>query len=42
MNLNEYIKTHLKLINPGIVKSLGGNEKLIEYVRYTPWNTNSE
>lgn len=42
MNLNEYIKTHLKLINPGIVKSLGGSEKLIEYVRYTPWNTNSE
>ena len=42
MNLNEYIKTHLKLINPGIVKSLGGNEKLIEYVKNTPWNTNSE
>lgn len=42
MNLNDYIKTHLKLINPGIVKSLGGSEKLIEYLKFTPWNTNSE
>ena len=42
MNLNEYIEIHLKLINPGIVKSLGGSEELIEYIRYTPWNTNLE
>lgn len=41
MNLFEYIKSQLpQMPNVAIMRQLGASEELIEYVRYTPWNTN--
>lgn len=40
MELFEYIKKSYKTPNPFVVKSLGGSEELVEYLRETPWNTN--
>ena len=40
MDLFNYIKKNYKTPNPYVVKSLGGSEELVEYLRNTPWNTN--
>ena len=41
MNLFEYIKSQLpQMPNIAIMEQLGATQKLIDYVKYTTWNTN--
>lgn len=40
MNLLEYIRKSFRTPNVAVLKSLGANDKLIEYLKETPWNTN--
>ena len=40
MTLNEYIKQSYLRPNKAVLKSLGASDELIEYLLYTPWNTN--
>ena len=40
MNLKEYIKNNYKNPNPRILETLGASEALINYLKFTPWNTN--
>lgn len=40
MNLKEYIKNNYKNPNPRILETLGASEALIDYLKFTPWNTN--
>lgn len=40
MNLKEYIKNNYKNPNPRILETLGASETLINYLKFTPWNTN--
>lgn len=40
MELFDYVKQSYKTPNPQILKDLGADSKLIEYLRYTPENTN--
>lgn len=40
MDLREYIKKHYKNPNVQILQLLGADESLIDYLLYTPWNTN--
>lgn len=40
MSLKEYIKNNYKNPNPGILETLGASEALIDYLKFTPWNTN--
>ena len=40
MNLKQYIKNNYKNPNPGILETLGASEALINYLKFTPWNTN--
>lgn len=39
MNLYEYISTYRLNPNPAVAKSLGADERLVEYLKETPWNT---
>ena len=39
MEIFDYIKNY-SVLNPAIIKSLGGSEELMEYISFTPWNTN--
>ena len=40
MNLKEYIKNNYKNPNPRILETLGASKALINYLEFTPWNTN--
>lgn len=40
MNLNKYIKKNYKNPNPKVLEALGASKALIDYLRFTPWNTN--
>lgn len=40
MSLKEYIKNNYKNPNPRILEALGASEMLINYLKFTPWNTN--
>ena len=40
MNLKQYIKNNYKNPNPRILETLGASEVLINYLKFTPWNTN--
>lgn len=40
MNLINYIEKNYKNPNAQILKALGADNKLIEYLLHTPWNTN--
>ena len=40
MNLEEYIRQSYLRPNKQVLESLGASEELIEYLRFTPWNTN--
>ena len=39
MNLYEYISAYRMNPNPAVAKSLGADERLVEYLKETPWNT---
>lgn len=40
MNLKQYIKNNYKNPNPKILETLGASKALIDYLEFTPWNTN--
>ena len=40
MDLKQYIKNNYKNPNPRILETLGASEALIDYLKFTPWNTN--
>ena len=40
MNLKQYIKNNYKNPNPRILETLGASKALIDYLEFTPWNTN--
>ena len=40
MNLKDYIRQSYLRPNPMVLESLGANKKLIDYLCFTPWNTN--
>lgn len=40
MTLIEYIKNNYKNPNPRILEALGASEAIINYLKFTPWNTN--
>lgn len=39
MDLYEYISAYRTNPNPAVAKSLGADERLVEYLKETPWNT---
>ena len=42
MNLFDYIKSQLpSMPNVAIMKDMGASDELVEYIRKTPWNTNT-
>ena len=40
MDLKQYIKNNYKNPNPRVLEALGASEALIDYLKFTPWNTN--
>lgn len=40
MDLKQYIKNNYKNPNPRILETLGASKALIDYLEFTPWNTN--
>lgn len=40
MELKEYIKQSYLRPNKQVLKSLGASDELIDYLKFTPWNTN--
>ena len=40
MNLKQYIKNNYKNPNSKILETLGASKALIDYLEFTPWNTN--
>ena len=40
MDLKQYIKNNYKNPNPRVLEALGASEALINYLKFTPWNTN--
>ncbi len=40
MSLKQYIKNNYKNPNPRILETLGASKALIDYLKFTPWNTN--
>ena len=40
MDLKNYINKNYKNPNPKVLEALGASQTLIDYLRFTPWNTN--